>query len=297
MYEERKNKFSFKSFFLTLLLVVLFVLLLLWLFPSKWDLKKIEKVKTNKVITSNAKDLTVVYDDIFKSNIDAMKSSALNYFTKSKLSDIKDKSVKLSLKEMYEKHIILELKDKDGNLCDEDSSYIEVTKKDKEFELKTNLKCGNDENYIITYINDSNECLNSCTSNTNNTTNQKNNTTLENTGKVLTATEPEKKIHSCEIINGVYYNKSGNNVSKIDYEKSCGQVTNLQCQSINGKYYDPNGNMVGLEDYEKLCNIKTDDAKKEAKESKKYYCKNVNGKYYDSNGNVVSKGEYKKSCQ
>ena len=40
MYEERKEKFSFKSFFLTLLLVLLFVLLMLWIFPTKWDLDK-----------------------------------------------------------------------------------------------------------------------------------------------------------------------------------------------------------------------------------------------------------------
>ena len=39
MYEERKNSMSFKDVILQLMLVVLFVLIMIWLFPTKNYLK------------------------------------------------------------------------------------------------------------------------------------------------------------------------------------------------------------------------------------------------------------------
>ena len=58
MYEERREKFSFKSFFLTILLVLLFVFLMLWLFPTKWDVKDLQS-------TYDIERLQVLYDEIF----------------------------------------------------------------------------------------------------------------------------------------------------------------------------------------------------------------------------------------
>ena len=50
MYEERREKFSFRSFFLTILLVLLFVFLMLWLFPTKWDIKDLQSTYDKKLI-------------------------------------------------------------------------------------------------------------------------------------------------------------------------------------------------------------------------------------------------------
>ena len=79
MYEERKEKFSFKSFFLTLLLVLLFVFLMLWLFPNKWDLKNLQTGQNQS--TYDLDRLSVLYNEIFANNVERMKDGAIGYFT------------------------------------------------------------------------------------------------------------------------------------------------------------------------------------------------------------------------
>ena len=52
MYEERKETFSFKSFFLTVLVVLLFTFLMLWLFPTKTQV-------TDKTVHNVTRDVTI----------------------------------------------------------------------------------------------------------------------------------------------------------------------------------------------------------------------------------------------
>ena len=60
MYQnEKKEGFSFKNFFLTLLLILLFVFLMLFLFPTKWDLKKVQN-GNNLQSTSDIEKLSVL---------------------------------------------------------------------------------------------------------------------------------------------------------------------------------------------------------------------------------------------
>lgn len=61
--------------------------------------------------------------------------------------------------------------------------------------------------------------------------------------------EVEQKI--CKIENGVYYDKTGAQVSKEEYETSCG--TKKICRIESGKYYDKNGNEVTKDAYYKSC--------------------------------------------
>ena len=145
MYEERKEKFSFKSFFLTLLLVLLFVFLMLWIFPTRWD---VNKLQSNLDIDR----LSVLYDEIFANNIARMKDAAIGYFTNERMPSKVGESKKLTLGEMYDLHLLLKLKDKDGNPCDTEKSYVEMTKYNEEYRLKVNLSCGDDEDYIIVYL-------------------------------------------------------------------------------------------------------------------------------------------------
>ena len=69
MYDERKETFSFRSFFLTLLLLVLFILLMLFLFPTRWEFKK----TCNGTKSVDDKTVQVIYDEIFTNNITRMK--------------------------------------------------------------------------------------------------------------------------------------------------------------------------------------------------------------------------------
>lgn len=146
MYEERKEKFSFKSFFLTLLLVLLFVFLMLWLFPTKSYVD--EKLQS----TYDLERLEVLYDEIFANNVERMKDAAIGYFTNERMPQTVGESKKLTLQEMYNLHLVLKIKDKDGKLCDTQKSYVEMTKYTEEYRLKVNLSCGSQEDYIIVYL-------------------------------------------------------------------------------------------------------------------------------------------------
>lgn len=152
MYEERKEKFSFKSFFLTLLLVLLFVFLMLWLFPTKNYVD--EKLQS----TRDLERLSVLYDEVFANNVGRMKEAAIGYFTNERMPKVVGETKKLTLREMYDLHLVLKMKDKNGKYCSETKSYVEMTKYDEEYRLKVNLSCGEDEDYIIVYLG----CYNYC---------------------------------------------------------------------------------------------------------------------------------------
>ena len=145
MYEDRREKFSFKSFFLTLLLVLLFVFLMLWLFPTKWDVNKLQS-------TYDLERLSVLYDEVFANNVARMKDAAIGYFTNERLPQKIGESKKLTLQQMYDLHLVLKMKDIDGNACDVNKSYVEMTKYEDEYRLKVNLSCGDVEDYIIVYL-------------------------------------------------------------------------------------------------------------------------------------------------
>ena len=144
MYTEQTN-FSIKNVILQFLFVALFIFILIWLFPLKSDLKKaVDGVKTT--------DLTVLTDRIFNENIISMKDAAKSYYTTSRLPKNVGDKVKMTLGEMLEKKIILPFTDKDGKTCSLTDSYVEITKYDEEFIMKVNLKCGEEENYLLVYM-------------------------------------------------------------------------------------------------------------------------------------------------
>lgn len=224
MYDDRKEKFSFKSFFLTLLLVLLFVFLMLWLFPTRNYVDK--KLQS----TYDLERLSVLYDEIFANNVARMKEAAIGYFTNERMPQKIGESKKLTLQEMYELHLVLKMKDKDGKECNTKKSYVEMTKYTEEYRLKVNLSCGTQEDYIIVYLG----CYNYCSdgicekrvSEPSPVTKREENDPVDpipNPGdKDPEPVKPDPEKHSCIILNGKYYDKNGNVVNKEDYDKSCG---------------------------------------------------------------------------
>lgn len=73
----------------------------------------------------------VSYDETFNNNFNSMKIAAINYFEK-------NESSKVTLKELKEKDLTTELKDSDGENCD-DESYAEKT----DSTITINLICKN----------------------------------------------------------------------------------------------------------------------------------------------------------
>ena len=94
MYEERREKFSFRSFFLTILLVLLFVFLMLWLFPTKWDVEKLQS-------TYDLERLSVLYDEVFANNVARMKDAAIESRTSSPVRIERDENFESNIKGIY----------------------------------------------------------------------------------------------------------------------------------------------------------------------------------------------------
>lgn len=155
MYEERRESFSIRDLLLQVLFIVLFVFILIWLFPTKSYVKKYvdeNKVETNVESGYDLDKLAVLYNQIFANNVAAMKDAAIGYYTNERLPEKVGDKEKMTLQQMYDKHLVLTLYDKDGNACDATKSYVEITKYEDEFQMKVNLSCGDEEDYIIVYL-------------------------------------------------------------------------------------------------------------------------------------------------
>lgn len=129
---ENGRSYFFRDLIVKILLVLLFVFLLMWLFPMP--------------------DLNPLYDKIFSQNIGSMTDAAKSYFTVSRLPQKEGESKKLTLGDMVDNKMIVEFTDSEGKTCDQDASYVEVTKKGDEYIYKTNLVCSNQSDYVVEYF-------------------------------------------------------------------------------------------------------------------------------------------------
>ncbi len=151
--DEEKKGLPIKTFVLSLILVVIFILLLMWLLPMP-------KNSNNNSNNGDNTYLNSLADRIFNANIQEMKNAALFYFTTDKLPKNDGDSVKLTLQQMLDMKLLLPFTDKNGDSCDTEESYVKLTKVDDHYELKVNLKCPDQEDYIIVELG----CYSYCTS-------------------------------------------------------------------------------------------------------------------------------------
>lgn len=260
MNNNNKEPLSYhiKRFLIGFLLLVLLIFILLWLFPTKQGLKD-----------TLTESLNPLYERIFQENIDTMKEVAISYYTTERLPQKEGETKKLTLGEMLEMKLLLSIKDKNGNMCDSTKSYVEVTKMDKEYKMKVNLSCGDEEDYILVYLG----CYNYCQ------------TDVCEKKEVVQA--KQKAQQTCTTCTNNIFKKVTNNIKKIIHvTPQKPKPTKYYCAVVNGKYYDNKGNIVSKRAYQKACD----------NTPPKYYCAVVNGKYYDDKGNSVSKSEYEAAC-
>ena len=132
---EENRRISWSDLFIKVILVVIFVLFTVWLLSL-----------SNKGLSNS---LNVLTDNIFSENIEKMKEVGKEYFTIERLPEKVGDVKTLTLEKMYEKKLILELKDKYGNSCSAENSYISIEKYDTEYQMKVYLECGEESDYII----------------------------------------------------------------------------------------------------------------------------------------------------
>lgn len=139
MYTEERKGSLLKSFILKLILIIIFVLLLIWLVP--WP-------NMNAYIDA----LNPLKDQIFNANIQEMKNAAITYYTTERLPENVGDVKKMTLQEMLDMKLLIPFVDKNGDSCDVTASYVSLEKKETEYLMKVNLKCGEEENYILVHL-------------------------------------------------------------------------------------------------------------------------------------------------
>ncbi len=130
MYNTEKNPgFNLKDIIIKAIFLVLFILLLVWLFPKVPNMKPF-------------------YSNVFRENIKYMQDAAESYYTTEKLPKNIGDTAEMTLQDMIDKNLILPFVDEDGNSCDTKKSYVEVKKNKNDYTLKVNLVCPNEENFV-----------------------------------------------------------------------------------------------------------------------------------------------------
>lgn len=144
-----EEKYSIRKFLIKAVIAVFFVVLLIYLIPISKIGGNNNSNNNNSNNNNNSQELNSLTAQIFAANINTMKEAAMKYYTIERLpKNVGDKK-KLTLQEMLNMKLVLPLIDKEGKTCDANLSYVELEKKENEYQFKINLKCGSQEDYII----------------------------------------------------------------------------------------------------------------------------------------------------
>ncbi len=137
---ERGSRFNILDLVVKIIFFILFVLVLLWLFPK-------------------VPNMTPFYSNVFRENISYMQEAGESYFTDDKMPKEIGDEVKITLAELFNKKLVLPFVDKDGNSCNQYESFVSITKnEDESYSLKTNLVCNEESDYLIKILGCHNYC-------------------------------------------------------------------------------------------------------------------------------------------
>ena len=118
--------------------------------------EKEEKTETKDgEVESENTDATcagLVKEIVFNDNLKNIKDAAVSYFTNERLPQTIGETKKLTLKEIKDKKLVLNVRDASANTCDDTKSYVEVTKEKDEYVMKVFLSCSDMEDYIIVHL-------------------------------------------------------------------------------------------------------------------------------------------------
>ena len=196
------------------LAVFVFILLLVWLFP--FGSKK----------NNNGSD--------FGDNFDSFRESARSYYT---TKNLPEDSEKLTLQQLIDKKVVKKLYDKTGKACDTEKSYTRITKiSDNEYQLRVDLTCGNESDYVLETLKFETKDDNKNTADNNNTNNNNNNTNNNNNKNSYNS----NTIAKTKLTQYRYYKKEIEKVTTYKCEngyildgKTCVKAADNKVQSTN----------------------------------------------------------------
>ena len=265
--------------------------------------------------------LNPLKDQIFNANVQTMKEAGITYFTSERLPEnIGDKKT-LTLQQMLDMKLIIPFTDRNGNSCDVQKSYVSLEKQETEYLMKVNLKCGEEEDYILVHLG----CYSYCTKDiceakpqstekpsTKPVAKKDNIKPTNDPTPPPTSTPTYKQKFQCRYVGGEFWGKYSTVVDYNTYLQQCPEPTPtpvqpnvIICSVVGGIYYDNNGNPTTEANYNNVCNtiivnptptptlpVPTPTITP----SPKYSCEYAEGKYWNKSGMQVSKSDYEKDC-
>lgn len=140
IYSNENKGFTIKDILIQLVVIVLFVFLLVWLFPTRANLGGLNK------------KIDILTGTLYGQNMQTMKDAAISYYTNERLPQAINDVERLTLKDMLSLHLLVDFIDGNGNACSKNDSYVEVIKLKDEYQMKINLSCTDNDAYIIVHL-------------------------------------------------------------------------------------------------------------------------------------------------
>ena len=194
---EEKRGLTIKDLLIRLILIIIFIFLLIWLFPMP--------------------DLKPLNNQIFADNLDRMKAAAKSYYTIERLPGDFNTSKRMTLKEMIDQHLILPLMDSSGNYCDENKSYVEITKLENEYQIRVQLTCTDKKDFIIEHYGCYDICSDTCKMLETTTNTSKNDKTKPKSIGKVTTSKNGGKLYEYQFVKNVCTDKFDKYVCPSDY--------------------------------------------------------------------------------
>ena len=209
MYNENNVKVNidWKNILIKLALVIIFVLLIIWLFP-------VPKLDT-------------FYNKVYNDNLSTMKEASESYFVGDKLPSKTGESVTIKLQDMLDKKLVTSFTDKNNNQCSNTNSYAQVTKTESNnYVLKVQLSCDEKTDYVLENLNTTGVIANN-TINNNTNSNDANNTSNNSDEKSNKDSEDDgieiDEEHLVDYDNK--YSKGGSSNIEYQYKKAITKTT------------------------------------------------------------------------
>ena len=147
--KKKKNAFASTALLISIAIAVLVIILIVLLIGrNKTTSGESNSCNgtTNVTCTSRSKE------EKFTDNLRTIKDAAVSYFTIERMPEEVGDTVKLTLKEMQQKKLVLDILDSTGKKCSTTNSYVEVTKEENEYVMKLHLSCDDMEDYIVIHL-------------------------------------------------------------------------------------------------------------------------------------------------
>ena len=155
MYESKET--SVRSVVVTILLIILVICVLIWILPTKKDIKNI-----------SGSNNEVLLNEVFARNLRVLQNAGRAYYYSATTPKNVGDSTTVSMNDLINNKWMLELKDKNGKTCNKELSYVQLTKKaDNLYEMKSYLSCDEGADYIVLDLGCS-DLKNGCKSDNNN---------------------------------------------------------------------------------------------------------------------------------